>query len=107
MTITEAKRNAWKESLEKGIKLCRDYRHEGDAQTLEDIAAHLEIELSVKTVKSQRLANYERGAKTRLEIIDSLWRQIEKEGLTEYHPVYERYKRLMKEQSIAEIEAGL
>lgn len=43
VTETKSRNYAWQQSLEKGIKLCRENGHEGDAQTLEDIVASLTI----------------------------------------------------------------
>ena len=36
----KARNYAWRQSLEKGAKHCRNNGHEGDAQTLEDIAEY-------------------------------------------------------------------
>lgn len=45
------------------------------------------------------IEEYEQRSKPRLAIIDELWQQISQEKYYELSPAYERYQRLMKEQS--------
>lgn len=40
--MTAPLRNDWKSSLEKGIALCKQHGHRGDAETIKDVIDHLE-----------------------------------------------------------------